>query len=338
MQPLQFGVPAGELTLSQEGTFALGANCMPFGSAVPCTAESVIDLTPIIPYEVPVQVSLKLTDDAGPGAFVSMNVRLEQASISSYQSTGEDDDLVVVVVLMAGGKVEAVVTQFFPSFLPPAETKFTLEARSVVRPTVFPTYLPIALQLAPGDLLRAEGDKLDDFVVIPPGGRAIHHLGPHEYNATSPGRHIVVALGQGDINLRGPASTVLRPLLIQFAEGAPHAVSAAQPDASWGFNIEGVPLIVGLVIETQEAAAGLGVLSFHGDYEVAITYGGAKVLTATESGCTPSCEFTFIGDFRGTSYGTYLDERFGPGDYEATVHFDTAASIQVREVYGYVTP
>ncbi|HJQ93855.1 MAG TPA: hypothetical protein VJ874_06175, partial [Candidatus Thermoplasmatota archaeon] len=66
---LAFGADAQEQTFAQDGTIALGESCLPFGGVVPCTGERVIDLTPIVPPDVPVQVTVSLEDDAGPGGF-----------------------------------------------------------------------------------------------------------------------------------------------------------------------------------------------------------------------------------------------------------------------------
>lgn len=335
-RPLRFSGEEAEKTAAFDGSFPIGEGCFP---GAPCTAQRLFDLTPIVASEVPVQTSLQLTSDAGPGAFVFVDLRLDQAMVSSYEYNEEaTSDLVAVVVLMPGGKVEAAVTMFFPSVLPPAEVKFHLEARTVVRPSAFPTGLPVALELGPGQALRAAGDQLEDFVVIPPGGKATHHLGPFVYNATAAGRHVVVATGQGDVQVFGPVGTALKPLLVEVQEGAPHAITGGQ-DLTWEFTIEGIPLYVGLFIETADQAQGFAVAPFHGNYEVSMTHNGAEVLAASETGCVASCGFSLLGSgIMDHQVSDYLDEHLGPGAYQVSARFEAANGMQVREMYAYVVP
>ncbi|HJQ93691.1 MAG TPA: hypothetical protein VJ874_05335, partial [Candidatus Thermoplasmatota archaeon] len=255
---------------------------------------------------------------------------------------GEDDEggLVAVVVMQAGGSVEAVVQQFFPSLAPPAEVKFHLEARTVVRPDVVPAFLPVAVDLGVGETLLAAGDDLEDFVVIPPAGGAIHHLGPYLYNATSSGRHILVASGQGDIRVYGPPGTTLKALLVQGHVGEPHPVTAGQ-DTAWDFTLEGVPLYVGVVVETADNVGGLfGAGQFHGNYDVTFELDGVEVLQAGETDCAVpvQCGLSVLGSSSWWYIGDYLDEHVKAGTYQATASFEPSNNMQVYEVAAFVVP
>jgi hypothetical protein len=335
---LLFETASQEQGLAQDGVFAVGDSCMPFGGAVPCSGERVFDLTPIVPADVPVQVSVAVDDDAGPGVFIDVYLRFEQAAATTYLESEDDGALVAVVVMQAGGRVEAVVTQFFPSLLPPAEVNFHLEARTVVRPDVVPSFVPVAVDLEPGQTLLAAGDDLEDLVVIPPGGTALHHLGPYVYNATSSGRHVVIASGQGDTRLYGPPGTTLQALLVQLHQGEPHPVPSGE-EVAWSFTLEGIPLYVGLLVETADQAQGFAVAPFHGNHELTMTHAGFDVLQASETGCAVSCGFSLVGS--GTTdhaVSDYLDEHIGPGAYEVTARFETANGMQLREFAAYVLP
>lgn len=335
-EPLAFSAAAQEHALTQDGAFAMSDSCLPFGDVVPCTGERVYDLTPILAADVPVQVSLAIEYDAGPGASVHAYLRFDRAAATTYLETEDDGELVAVVVMQSGGRVEAVVQMFFPSLVPPADVNFNLEARTVVRPDVVPSFLPVAVPLRPGESLLAVGDGLEDFVVIPPGGTAIHHLGPYEYNATSPGQHIVIVSGQGDTRLHGPPGTTMKALLVQAYEGEPHAVTGGQ-DLTWGFTIDGVPLYVGLLLETVDQANGFAAAVFHGNYEMTVTHAGFDVLKAAETGCVVSCGFSLVGSgTMGHHESDFLEERLGSGAYEVRARFETANGIQVREFAAYV--
>jgi hypothetical protein len=337
---LLFAAEAQEQTLAQDGTIALGESCLPFGGVVPCTGQRIVDLTAIVPADVPVQVTLSMDDDAGPGGFVEVYLRFENAAATTYLEDDEDDggDLVAVIVMQAGGRVEAVVQQFFPSLAPPAEVKFHLEARTVVRPDVVPTFLPVAVDLQAGETVLAAGDDLEDLVVIPPGGTALHHLGPYVYNATSSGRHVVIASGQGDTRLYGPPGTTLKALLVQLHQGEPHPVTSGE-EVAWSFTLEGIPLYVGLLVETADQAQGFAVAPFHGNHELTMTHAGFDVLQASEAGCVASCGFSLVGSgATDHAVSDYLDEHIGPGSYEVTARFETANGMQLREFAAYVLP
>lgn len=342
--PVQLGFDAAaqEQGLVQEGTFAATDSCLPFTDGVPpCTGERVFDLTPMMVPDVPVQVTLALEDDAGPGVFVSVYLRLEQASATTYGDEEDEDDGggedVVVVVMRAGGKVEAVVRQFFFSAVPPADVHFTLEMRTVVRPDVLPTFLPIAVHLNAGETLLAAGDGLEDFVVVPPGGTASHHLGPFTYAATSAGRHVIVASGQGDIRLFGANGTRLEALLVEHHLGEPHPVSSGQ-DVAWEFTLQGTPLLVGLLVESTPVAGSTSGPSLHGSFHATFERLGVTVLEVDEACPTVVCEFISLGNSNDGFPGDYLDEHIGPGTYQAVARFELAQGFQVREFATFVAP
>lgn len=338
---LRFDATDAEATHAEDLAIPVGETCMPFMEAVPCTSRRTVDLTALVPPDVPVQLAYSVDDDAQAGAFVSSFIEIEQGTVT-YQDDDEDnggDETVVVIIMEPGGTVHLVVEQYFTG-LPPQSTTLQVAARSVVRPDVVPSYLPVSVDLEAGDVLLAAGDGLEDFVVVPPGGAAIHHLGPFEYNATSGGRHIVIAEGQGDIKLFGPPGTALKALIVQETMGTPHEVPSGQ-DVTWEFTVDGVPLYVGFVIQTVDAAgAGFAVGAFHGNFRVAIERLGATLLEVDVDDCTLpiQCGFNLVGGSDTRYYSEHLHEGLGPGSYGVSARFETASGYTVSEVYGFVVP
>ena len=339
--PLAFAAREEEQTLLADVTIPMGETCVPGFSEVlnQCPSRRFVDLTSIIPVDAPVQLSIDVEDDAAPGAFIDVSFRFDKAMPTTVDDEEEDDaGTVLVVVMQPGGKVEAAVTLYFAG-VPPQDTHVHLDVRSVVRPSVIPPFLPVALDLSAGETLLAAGSGLEDLVVIDPSGALQHHLGPFSYNATASGRHIAIASGQGDLRLYASANQTLRALVVQQAEGAGHAIVSGQ-DTTWEFTIEGVPLYVGLIVENADNAGLFGVGQFHGNFDVRVERGGAVVLEVSETDCAlvVQCGLNPIGSSQSWYIGAYLDERLGPGTYQATASFDPSNNMQVREFYSFVVP
>lgn len=338
--PLQFagGTREGELPISE--TFAPNDAC--FFGFPDClgAAERTYDLTPIIPADVPVELSMELATSANldinfelvDAQFIQDNEREGQGG-----GGGPGERFDAVVVRAPAGSVILTIQYGFPS--PDSAQGFTVEGlvHTVTRAEVVPSLLPVAIELGPGDVVNATADGLEQFVAFPPSGEALRAL-QYPFSITVPeggpsGTWYIIGAADEALRLTGPNRT-LAARLLEFVETEPVDITANQATA-FTMDVAGFPLEAGVAFQSKEAAAFLHGATLMGNHKVTlVSPDKVDVLSGgAMANCSPMCEFALIGGMDDIAYASaFLDEHLKAGTYEATVTIETSNDVQA---YGF---
>ncbi len=331
--PLQFAGGTREASMTISETFAAGDAC--FIGFPDCigAAERVIDLTAVVPAEAPVEMSIEVSADANVNLeFQLVDTQFIQVSEEENGGTMRID---ATLVRAAAGTITLIATYEFPS--PGSAQGFALEGlvHTVTRSDVIPSFLPVAIELGPGDVVNATGDGLEHFMAIPPQGaplRAVQY--PFSLKVPEDGaRGTWFLIGDADeaIRMTGPNRT-LSARLLEFTASDPVDLMPNQA-TSFTMDVAGQPLSVGLEIESKPSAAGFfSGASVLGNYEVSLRSPGQVEVLGTKESCTPWCDFALLRSLTEGFQSAFLSEHLTPGTYEATVTLETANDLQA---YGW---
>lgn len=328
--PLQFAGGTREASLPISETFSAGDACIiDFPDCVGGAAERSIDLTSIVPAEVPVEMSIEVSADA------NVDLDFEMADTQfirlSQDGNGDTTRIDATLVRSAAGTITLVITYEFPGF--GSAQGFVLEGlvHTVTRADVVPSFLPVAVELGPGDVVNATGDGLEHFVAIPPQGLPLRAV-QYPFSLTVPddgARGTWFLIGDADeaIRMTGPNRT-LTARLLEFTATAPVDLAPNQ-GTSFPMEVAGQPLAVGVEIESKPTPAGFfSGASFLGNHQVSMRTPGQVEVLGTQATCTPWCDFSILGGLTQGFHSAFLSEHLVPGTYEATVTLETANDLQ----------
>lgn len=332
---LGFGVPDYNQTTLFQASLEPPQPCI---TSCPDLSQA-FDLTPQVPAEAPVELTVTVSDDC-------TYAELESDGASFIRYVGTEQGISATLVRGASDTVSLVLGRYALCGDPTAATPVTAEARSVVRSDVVPAFLPVVLRLAPGDRIRAMGEgsaDIKDFIVIPPGQSAIHHLDDPSFNVTADmptGEYVVMVTG-GEAMLHGPSVT-LRPARFLHQLGDDRAVTSGQ-DLAWTASVPGIPAFAVLYLATGESGGLTGgtTLSYDSGYTMAIRQAGKDLASDEEDACVlPGlpCRMNGPGGQSTRAIGTGLfPEGMGLGDLEFAVTSDAGQGMHAYELVGYIS-
>ncbi|MEA3137239.1 MAG: hypothetical protein QOC71_1520 [Thermoplasmata archaeon] len=333
--PLEFAGGTREAELAISETFAATDACfLQFPQCVG-PAERSYDLTPIIPSDVPVEMSIELDADNN----LNIEFQMEEAQFiqQSEEGNGGANRIDALLVRAAAGTVTLVITYEFPD--PSAAQGFTLTGKvhTVTRSNVVPPLLPVAIELGPGDIVNASGDGLEHFVAYPPTGTPLRALqNPFSIQVPADGpKGVWYLIGDADeaVRFTGPNRTISARLL-EIIETDPVDV-ASNADTTFTMDVPTQPLLVGIGLQSKRLNppgffAGASLL---GDYQVSLRSPGNVQVISDGDACAPAmCEQSVLRGISADYPSDFLGEHLTPGTYSATISVETANDIQA---FGY---
>lgn len=331
LPPMRFAAAAFESAVVHEETFTAPNTCM----LADCEEQvRRIDVTPQVPADAPVELAVVGESD------VCLDLTLEVVDGSMLRYEGGNGGLSATLFRTSAGTVTLLARNcsFLPGSLTANQVVAHFEVRTVVRPETVPTYLPVAVVLAPGDAIVATGDAVEALVVVPPGGRPVHVAqAPFAFNASTQdgaGTYVVVVQGAGDATLTGTNAT-LRPLAVQVARGTPRPAGSGSP-VTWDFEAPGIPLVVGVVVVNDDSGPVGGGAYARSNLDLSVTQGGVELVSASSGGLLPS--IGLAGRTQSAYYSAYLDERLAPGTCTASVSYGTQHGMLAFDVVFWVAP
>ena len=328
--PLRFAGGDREASMPIEFTFAPTENCILGFTECPFQR---VDLTPLIPVDAPVELSVTLDSNTNTQGGVSGNDAVSFVMYSQERDQGQVR-IHALLVRSADGVVELALGPIFPSAdQMQSGGRVTGTAHTIARADVVPAYVPVAVQLGPGDVVEARGGGLEQLVVFPPSGDAIRiTTAPFqvELPADAPaGQYFLFAEADEAVRMAGPNATLVAHRLV-YLEGDPVDVPMAQP-TTWPLEIPGFPLIVGIEIESKRNVPDCcGVASYMGPRHVKMTTPANVDVLVEDVDCLPlmGCPLNPIGTSSNGYNTEFLDEHLVPGTYTASVLIDQANNMQ----------
>lgn len=318
--PLGFagGDFAGNLTGTS--TFAITSQC---AFDCPNDAQDIIDLTPIIPANAPVELIVTVF-----GANCAITYEDTYAIGVEDGQRGEFDGQVAtfagVFIRAETGKVELHV--YNPGgFGVPPEPAPTADwtAASLVRADRLVPGVPAAVTLQPGQSLNVTGSSIDEAILFAPDGLVTRDaVAPFQVNATAAGEHTLLMLGGEASPVRGPAGATLSARRLALLEGPPQDVQSGAP-TTWAFDAPSRPLLAGLGLRYKETAGGFAAAPTTTQYDLSLSTPGGVEVARDGQTCAPVCQFFLLssnGDdfFDILAFSDFLDERLTAGAYQAT--------------------
>lgn len=331
---LRFAAADANVTSTFSGEFANpNASCILF---VGCEPEELsFDLTQQVPAESPVELSITVDTDS------CVNLFLDIQDARIIRQTWQNRQLAALLSRQGSGTVALVVQNCSLTTRDlPEPSDVLVEARSVVRSSVLPAFLPALVRLAPGDVLEAIGPSasdITDLIAVPPGGNPVHGLNATRFEVLPDmpaGDYLVVVKGT-DATLRGP-NTTLRLAPIEFALGTEHAIPAST-GVSWGATVPGLPLYAGLLLGTGRADRVDPNVSYMAEFTLAITQGDVTLGLYGETECVVPCRVNAPTGYSTTSTGTgLLPQGLGRGELTFTVESTMSSGSWAYEYVAYL--
>ncbi|HUR25944.1 MAG TPA: hypothetical protein VM327_08040 [Candidatus Thermoplasmatota archaeon] len=318
-----------EASLSFELTFGPTDPCL-FAASLCSHGLQEVDLTPAVPAEVPVGLTVELT---GPGNY-DLSLVSNEATVVRYEEDYSSGTWTIDAILVRGssGTLTLTVQYVLPSVESAQGVTLAGRAHSSARGDVVPAYIPVAVELRPGDVINATGDGLTQFVVFPPEGAPLRAVAfpfglrvPDTYPA---GTYFVVADADEAIRMTGPD----RPLsarAITYTRTEPLDVVPGQ-ETTWEMAVPGHPLNAGVVLESKPTSGDLSLASFPGNFKARLTSPENVDVIAVDQPCTPAvdCGIVLAGHNGYSSPGTYLDEHLVPGTYLASMTMENGHDMR----------
>lgn len=333
---LRFEVGEYNATRTVEGSFPTPNTCF----IQDCPEQALtFDLTADVPANAPVDLTLTVDSASCVNAMLTVE---DSGSTRQFYASGLDG-LALRLVRTAAGVVTLALSQcsILAGNLGDTTVPVSAELRVVVRPTVLPSYVPIALDLVAGDRLLGMGEDLEDLVIVPPGRDPIHLLGPFTFNVTDDlpaGRYVVLAKGGGEAMLHGTAQGGMEALIVKSQTTAPRAIVSGQ---EWieEIALTGIPLYAGVMMNTQRNAEVSSAGAFMGDYAVTFRQDGTDLESYSETGCAVSCTgFTVLGYSSRSFPLGYLPEGLRPGSLSISITNQASNAYEASTYVGYVEP
>jgi hypothetical protein len=328
-QVLRFAGGDREASLAVDESVAATDTCI-FTSAT-CTPHTV-DLTALVPTDVPVELSVNL---AAPNTVYAYVYGDDGVSVVQYSSDRQGGGWSIDVLVVRGGEgtVQLVLYQYYPSAQSGGQpSAVTGTAHSAVRSSLVPADVPVSVDLGPGDVVNATGD-IEQFVAFPPSGPALRDL-TYPFGIAIPagaptGRWTLFALADEAVRLTGPDRTLVAHRLA-YSETEPVDLASGQ-EATWAMPVDRLPVDVGVVILSKDTVPDCcAAAAFMGSSRVALTSPGNVQVITDQDDCIPfvSCNFLVLGSSSTWRSAGFLDEHLVPGTYTASVTADQANGFQ----------
>jgi hypothetical protein len=308
-----------------------------------CPRRSV-DLTPLVPPDVPVELSVSLSVDGDLFAFLETS---EDVSIvqSSSESSGEEISLDALLVRSPSGTVTLVLmAEFFAFESLPEGASATGTAHTVVRSSVVPAYVPVSVQLGPGETVNATGDGLEQFVAFAPDGVIVRDV-TEPFGVTLPataaaGSYTLFAVADEAVRLFGPPGRPLAAQRLLHMQTDAVPLQSGAP-ATWEAAVPGLPVWIGVVLESSEVVPGCcSAGSYTGPHEVRLVGPGNVDVILEQNDCllpALECPMALVFSYYAYWYGSgFLSEQLVPGAYTATVTADQAVHAQAYTTAVYI--
>jgi hypothetical protein len=299
----------------------------------PTAKSSTHDITAIVASDAPVELKATLSTSAG----ITVDFEVQDAEVLRYSEDDSGNGQLVIdatLVRSSSGTVSLVLSYETPAFAEPQTYASAVTVGTVVhtitRADVVPAFLPVAVQLGPGDLVNATGDGLRQLVLFPPQGPALRDLTAPFGIVVPPtaptGLYYLVADADEAINLTGP-DRPLQARLLDFVQTTPVDVQA-NADTTWDMDVPGQPLLVGLQLESKPTGAFFAIAPISGSNTVSVSSPLNVEVLHGEDTCPVSCDFTLLGN-TGNGYSSeLLEEHLVPGTYHAKVSMQTSNGMQ----------
>ena len=331
MFPLRFAGGTREADLLFTETFGQTDGCLIEFPACPAASQRALDLTPAVPAEAPVELTIKTDQDSS----VDLELMASDTTIlkMSEEGTASGTSLNVLLVRAPSGTLSLQLT--LASSINPNGATVVVSVHTVSRADVVPAFLPVAIELGPGDVVNATGDGLEHFVAFPPSGEPIRSL-QYPFSLTVPaegakGTYYLLASADEAVKLLGPNRT-LSARLLDFVQTEPVDLAPNQA-TTFTMDVAGFPLHAGVGFRSKALAPDMFLhgLTLMGNHQVKLVspdkvdvLGGAAV-----ANCNPMCEVAFLGSMDGIGYSSgFLNEHLKAGTYEATVTMETSNDVQ----------
>jgi hypothetical protein len=330
LMPMRFAGGGHEATLPIDLAWAAADVC-PFTNGICPQSVREVDLTPLVPAQVPVELSLAVAGDGNydlrllAGEGVTLLRYVEDYGAGTYR-------IDATLVRSPEGTVGLWAQYYLPSLLSVVEASLRGQAHAVSRDEVVPAFVPVAVELGPGDAINATGDGLTQLVLIPPRGEALRAVqAPFELRVPEgypAGTYVAVVDSEEAVRLLGPDRPLSARQLV-FAQTAPVDLAAGAV-ASWSMPVQGHPLVLGVVVGTKVTVEGSAVAAFPGNLDVKLTSPRNVDVVAERQECLVlvSCGMALLGSY---SYGfstDLLDEHLVPGEYAVSVTTDGGRDMQ----------
>lgn len=329
--PLHFAGGTREADLVFTESFGPADGCTFEFPECPATSQREFDLVPAIPAEAPVELSITSDVDSS----IDLELETTDTTILQMSEQGGQGNGRIDALLVRGKAGTVALRLTLQSAVSPDGAAVEIRIHTVTRAEVVPSFLPVAIELGPGDVVNATGDGLEHFVAIPPTGAPLRAV-QFPFSLTVPedgARGTWFLIGDADeaIRMTGPNRT-LSARLLEFTHTTPVDLAANQA-TTFTMDVPGQPLQVGLEIESKPSAAGFfSGVSLLGNYQVSMRSPNQVEVLGTQETCTPACDFSMLRSMTASFESTLLGEHLVPGSYEATVTLETAHDLQA---YGW---
>jgi hypothetical protein len=292
-----------------------------------------IDLTPFIPANAPVEISVTTTSDG------SVDARLDYKDAQPVRQSrtggqGGADVISALVTRADSGAVELILQREF-GFRGATPVDANVEVRSVVRADVLAAGVPAAVNLAPGAVINFTGEDVDQAVLLLPNGEILRDVvAPFSFtvpNGTS-GESVLMVVG-GDANVVGPNVTMTAKR-VAMTVGSLHPVQNGAP-TKWDFSTEKTPLLVGVAFARTQGVSFISVAAL-GPYSIKVTAPGNVPVIERSSNCNGiplSCANTlfFAGSTSPAFSSQFLGEYLKAGTYSVEIAAQQATGYSAYE-------
>ncbi len=222
-----------------------------------------VDLSDLVPAEVPTRLQVSVTMDAQEVPFVGPTGRADPSSNDTvwYDSTWKNPEpgrfeMSGLLKRSEDGLVGLLLEAYLPGAEGPPEMGFSLQASVTARPDSVPDRVPVAVQLAGNDTINVQvkGEEHAELLVYGPDDALVGRLfffGQDDWTVP-PGRAgefvLLPVLGSGDIKITKQGEAVderhtMRALGFREQIGQPRDVEPFGT-TSWTFEVDELPLRV----------------------------------------------------------------------------------------------
>ena len=329
LMAMRFAGGGHEADLPLELAWAAGEACPLTDSLCPQALRRV-DLTPILAAEVPVELSLTLTGDGNYDLWLETEGATLLQLVEDYDAGTYRLD--ASLVRASSGTVGLAVHYYLPSVLSAAGAILVGGAHAVSRDEVVPPFVPVAIELGPGDVVYASGAGISQFVLFDPDGEPLRSVQepfelriPDDYPA---GTYVAIADAEEAVRLLGPDRTLSARQLV-FDQTAPVDLAPGAP-SSWSMPVPGHALVLGVVVGSKPTVDGSAVAAFPGNFDVKLTSPANVDVVAERQECLVfvSCGMALLGYFTFGYSTDLLDEHLVPGQYAVSVTTDGGRDMQ----------
>lgn len=291
-----------------------------------------VDLSDLLPREVPARVDIVVTLDAAAAPVVGPTGRIDPVGNGTTWYTVHEDrqgpdrfEMGGVVTREAAGTFGIALEAYVSGPADPPEVGYSVQATVTAHPDRVPVGVPVAAMFSANETIRfvtGANDELELLIYGPDDHLMDRHffLGHEDWTVPSGagGEYVVVPIhGSGDLRIlhngSGEGSAILRALGLRSETGAPHDLEP-QGTVSWEFTLDRRPLRISLAV--------IGPSGTHwscvGNLQIRLDAPSGSILAGT-AGCPTPTNVPFMYEERWEWTSFFGDGRLVPGDYEVLV-------------------